>query len=276
MITFRRRLLQRALLPGRLPELPGYELVGALRPQRRARPRGRRLVRRVPAPGGRVGIVIGDVGGRGLERPRRWARSATRCAPRLKGRPAEVLDDLHALVDAAGGEIPFATRLYSSSTPRPASGEVATAGHLPPLLAGDRPLRRRAALPAARLQRRRGLHARALLARRRARRCGSSPTAWSSPASGRSTPASRARRRRGPRHGDLDAIADQLLVELPAARDDDIALLGLRRVAKRLRRVARTRRIRDTCICEMPTRSAIRAGRGPRRTAGAALRADGR
>jgi serine phosphatase RsbU (regulator of sigma subunit) len=33
----------------------------------------------------------------------------------------------------------------------------------------------------------------------------------------------------GPAQGSLDAIADRLLVELPASRDDDIALLGLRR-----------------------------------------------
>ncbi len=31
---------------------------------------------------------------------------------------------------------------------------------------------------------------------------------------------------------ELEAIADHLLVALPAARDDDIALLGLRRVGE--------------------------------------------
>ena len=34
----------------------------------------------------------------------------------------------------------------------------------------------------------------------------------------------------GRAEGPLGAIADQLLISLPAARDDDIALLGLRRV----------------------------------------------
>ena len=43
--------LQRALLPATLPELPGLRAGRALPAERRARPRRRRLVRRVPAPG---------------------------------------------------------------------------------------------------------------------------------------------------------------------------------------------------------------------------------
>ena len=54
--------------------------------------------------------------------------------------------------------------------------------------------------------------------------------AWSSRASGRSTTASRVLATTAAEAtGSLAEIADRLLVELPAARDDDIALLGLRR-----------------------------------------------
>jgi serine phosphatase RsbU (regulator of sigma subunit) len=146
----------------------------------------------------------------------------------LKGAgPAEVMDDLHALVDHARGEITFATVVYVIIDPATGAGELALAGHLPPLLGSeyvdtprcpplgfsgaDRCAQARFAMaPGETLwlftdglveSRRRpidvGLNALAALA--------------------------------GRAGGSLEAIADHLLVALPDTRDDDIALLGLRR-----------------------------------------------
>src|SRR6478735_9342875 len=94
-------LLQRALLPGRLPELPGYELTVRYVPSDARDHAGGDWYDAFPLPDGRVGIVIGDVGGRGLEAAATMGqiRNALR-AYALKGAsPAEVIDDLHALVD---------------------------------------------------------------------------------------------------------------------------------------------------------------------------------
>ena len=176
--------------------------------------------------------MIGDVGGRGMEAAATMGqiRNALR-AYALKGAgPAEVIDDLHALVDQSGGEITFATVVYVVLDLATGRGELATAGHLPPLIAGagyvDAPR-----CPPLGLQRRRPTATSGASRSRAGRRCGCTPTGWSSPARGRSTPglamlADAAGRADGP----LGAIADHLLVTLPAARDDDIALLGLRRV----------------------------------------------
>ena len=56
----------------------------------------------------------------------------------LKGTagPAEVIDDLHTLVAASAGAITFVTVVYVVLDPRTGEGEVASAGHLPALIAG--------------------------------------------------------------------------------------------------------------------------------------------
>ena len=116
--------LQRALLPARLPVAAGPRARGPLRPERRARPRGRRLVRRVRA--ARRALRDRD---RRRRRPRDAGRGddgpdpqrAARLRAQGRRRPAEVIDDLHALVDAADGEITLRHRSSTScSTPPPA------------------------------------------------------------------------------------------------------------------------------------------------------------
>ncbi|MDA0170234.1 SpoIIE family protein phosphatase [Solirubrobacter taibaiensis] len=224
-------LLQRALLPSRLPDLPGYELVVRYVPSDARDHAGGDWYDAFFLPDGRVGIVIGDVGGRGLEAAATMGqiRNALR-AYALKGvSPAEVIDDLHALVDQTGGEIAFVTVVYVVLDLATGRGEVATAGHLPPLIAGVGFVDMPRCPP---------------LGFGGATDCESSAfslavgqTLWlytDGLVEGRKRPidtglamlADAAGRAEGP----LGAIADQLLVSLPAARDDDIALLGLRRV----------------------------------------------
>ena len=177
--------------------------------------------------------MIGDVGGRGMEAAATMGqiRNALR-AYALKGAagPHAVIDDLHTLVEASAGAITFVTVVYVVIDPRTGDGEIATAGHLPALIAGrgyvDAPrcpplgfsdpdactLGRFTLAPGETLW----LYTDGLIESRR-RPLDDGLAALASAATASAT-------------GPLAEIADRLLVELPASRDDDIALLGLRRL----------------------------------------------
>jgi serine phosphatase RsbU (regulator of sigma subunit) len=225
--------LQRALLPTVLPELPGHRLIVRYVPSDERDHVGGDWYDAFRLPSGHFGIAIGDVGGRGMAAAAVMGqlRNALR-AYAIKGdRPAEVIDDLHALVDAADGEIAFATLLYLEFDPATGEGELAVAGHLPPLVVEhdrtaaylkiDRcpPLGATGAPPCQ--------STRFTLA--------SGATLWlytDGLVESRRQPidtglAALAAAARG--EGDLDTVADALLAALPGSREDDVALLGLRR-----------------------------------------------
>src|SRR3954451_21009622 len=131
--------LQRALLPAKLPELPGFELAVRYVPSDARDHAGGDWYDAFRLRDGCFGIVIGDVGGRGLSAAATMGqiRNALR-AYALKGAgPHEVMDDLHALVDHAGGEITFVTVVYVWIDPATGAGECALAGHMPPLLGAE-------------------------------------------------------------------------------------------------------------------------------------------
>ena len=254
--------LQRALLPAALPELPGHELVVRYVPSDARDHAGGDWYDAFWLPDGRFGIVIGDVGGRGMDAAATMGqiRNALR-AYALKGAgTAEVLDDLHHLVAASAGAITFATVIYVVLDPATGEGELATAGHLPALLVGEdtryvdaprcpplgfsgaarcepRPLRARPGRDAVAVHRRpdrvrkrpldTGLAALADAAgaRRRAASTRSPTSCWSS-SPPRATTTSRCS-----------------------------ASAGARPLRRRCS--SAWRRTRDTCICERPTRSAI-------------------
>jgi serine phosphatase RsbU (regulator of sigma subunit) len=226
--------LQRALLPARLPALPGYELVVRYVPSDARDHAGGDWYDAFELPDDRFGIVIGDVGGRGMEAAATMGqiRNALR-AYALKGAgPGGVLDDLHVLVAASAGAITFVTLAYIVLDPRTGECELATAGHLPPLVVaadgGARyidatrcpPLGFSGPTPSTpdRFELGPGetlwLYTDGLIESRR--RPIDDGLALLAGAAGRAV-------------GDLDAIADHLLATLPLERDDDIALLGLRR-----------------------------------------------
>ena len=71
--------LQRSLLPDRLPELPGLEVAARYLPAASEAEVGGDWYDVIPIAGGAVGLVIGDVAGKGLaERPWWQLRSALR------------------------------------------------------------------------------------------------------------------------------------------------------------------------------------------------------
>jgi serine phosphatase RsbU (regulator of sigma subunit) len=226
--------LQRALLPATLAEPPGFELVVRYVPSDARDHAGGDWYDAFRLPDGRFGIVIGDVGGRGMEAAATMGqiRNSLR-AYALKGAdPAAVIDDLHGLVDVSAGAITFATLVYMRLDAATGACEFATAGHPPPLLVGadggaryvDSPrcpplgfsgagpctLGRFTVGPGETLW----LYTDGLVeSRRRPIDAGLDALADA---------AARA-------DGDLGEVADHLLATLPASRDDDIALLGLRR-----------------------------------------------
>jgi PAS domain S-box-containing protein len=227
--------LQRSLLPPRLPDVPGYRLIARYVASDARDHVGGDWYDAFALPGGRLGIAIGDVGGRGIAAAATMGqlRNALR-AYALKGeRPAEVIDDLHALVDASDGEIAFATLLYIELDPATGEGELAVAGHLPPLVV-------EAGGAAAYI----GIARCPPLGASGAPPCTSTRFTIPPGATMWLYTDGLVESRRQPidtgmaaladaaiRGGDLDAVADALLAALPGAREDDVALLGLERLA---------------------------------------------
>ena len=223
-------MLQRALLPATLPELPGHELVVRYVPSDSRDHAGGDWYDAFRLPDGRFGIVIGDVGGRGMVAAATMGqvRNALRAYALRGGNAGDVVDDLHRLVAHSSGSITFVTVVYVVLHPETGEGEVASAGHLPPLIAGQGYLDAPRCPPLGfsdppscnfgRFQLAPGqtlwLYTDGLIESRR--RPLDDGLAALADVAARAT-------------GALDEIADRLLVELPASRDDDIALLGLRR-----------------------------------------------
>jgi PAS domain S-box-containing protein len=225
--------LQRALLPTALPELPGHELAVRYLPSNEHDHAGGDWYDAFRLPCGRFGIAIGDVGGRGMQAAATMGqiRNALR-AYALKGAgPAAVVDDLHALVAASAGAIAFVTLVYVVIDPATGTGELASAGHLPALIAGKGYLEAPRCpplgfsdAPACRLGRftlapgdTLWLYTDGLIESRERTLDAGLDALERAAASAR---------------GSLAEIADQLLAELPPSRDDDIALLGLRRLGE--------------------------------------------
>jgi phosphoserine phosphatase RsbU/P len=125
--------LQRTLLPQRLPEVPGVELCARYRA--RAASVGGDFYDALELPDGRVGLAIGDVTGKGLRAAATMGRlrAALHAYAIEHPRPADVLARLSRLAEADGT---FATALYLTLDPATGAVELASAGHLPPLVIG--------------------------------------------------------------------------------------------------------------------------------------------
>jgi len=133
--------LQRSLLPERLPQLPGLGVAARYRPAAAEAEVGGDWYDVVPIPGGRVGLVMGDVAGKGLAAASMVGRlrSALR-AYALEGHdPATAVEQLNRLVWTELEESQMATLIYVILDPAEGSVRWVNAGHMPPLLVlGDR------------------------------------------------------------------------------------------------------------------------------------------
>jgi PAS domain S-box-containing protein len=127
--------LQRSLLPDRLPRLPGLEVAARYQPAASESEVGGDWYDVIAMPGGNVGLVMGDVAGKGLAAASMVGRlrSAMR-AYALEGHtPADVLDRLNQLVWSEAEDGHMTTMVYVVFDPLQGRVTWVNAGHLPPL-----------------------------------------------------------------------------------------------------------------------------------------------
>jgi PAS domain S-box-containing protein len=127
--------LQRALLPPTLPPIDGHELAARYLPGRRGDHVGGDWYDAFVLSDGRVGIAIGDIGGRGVTAAALMGqvRNGLRAYALKASTPAAALADLRAMGEHID-ELVFATLTYIVYDPRTGAGVLASAGHLPTLV----------------------------------------------------------------------------------------------------------------------------------------------
>jgi PAS domain S-box-containing protein len=130
-------MLQRSLLPDKLPRLPGARIAARYKPGAAGVNVGGDWYDAIPLDDGRVGLAMGDVVGHGLGAAALMGqlRHAAR-AYALEGHsPPAVLDRLDRLVRSLPGA-QMATLLYMVVDPDVRRLSFASAGHVPPLVIG--------------------------------------------------------------------------------------------------------------------------------------------
>jgi PAS domain S-box-containing protein len=130
--------LQRSLLPDRLPDLPGLEVAARYLPAASEAEVGGDWYDVIPIAGGAVGLVMGDVAGKGLAGASMVGRlrSALR-AYALEGHEAgRVVERLNRLLWTEAEESQMATMLYAIVDPAASTVRWVNAGHPPPLAIG--------------------------------------------------------------------------------------------------------------------------------------------
>ncbi|MFN8017197.1 MAG: SpoIIE family protein phosphatase [Acidimicrobiales bacterium] len=134
-------LLQRAALPGALPELDGVELGARYRAAGTGRPVGGDWFDAVPLGDRQLALVIADVAGHGQDAAAHMVqvRNYVRALAVEHGEPATVLGRANRVLAALDQTQLFATCLYGVVDLEQRSFCWATAGHLPPLHLGDAP-----------------------------------------------------------------------------------------------------------------------------------------
>ena len=127
--------LQRALLPPTLADVPGHDLAARYLPGQVGDHIGGDWYDAFELPGGSLGIAIGDIGGRGIAAAALMGqvRNALRAYAFKASGPGAALADLRALTDRLD-ELSFATLTYIVYDPRTGAGRLANAGHLPALV----------------------------------------------------------------------------------------------------------------------------------------------
>ncbi len=127
--------LQRTLLPQRLPLVPGVSFAWRYLPGAAGTHVGGDWYDVIPLEDGRVGLVIGDVMGRGVQAAAVMGqlRATARAHAATEVAPSEVLRRLDNAVTRLEQD-QITTMLYCLLDPATRSLTVATAGHLPPLV----------------------------------------------------------------------------------------------------------------------------------------------
>jgi PAS domain S-box-containing protein len=130
--------LQRSLLPDRLPDLPGLAVAARYLPAASEAEVGGDWYDVIPIAGGAVGLVMGDVAGKGLAGASMVGRlrSALR-AYALEGHDAgRVVERLNRLLWTEAEDSQMATMLYVIVDPAASTVRWVNAGHPPPIVIG--------------------------------------------------------------------------------------------------------------------------------------------
>lgn len=127
--------LQRALLPDRLPDVPGLSLASRYLPGGAGENVGGDWYDLVVLRGGRVGLALGDVVGRGIRAASVMGqvRMAYRAYALEHEEPGTVVDHVADLLLALDPQH-FSTMVYLTLDMAQGQGSMARAGHPPPLL----------------------------------------------------------------------------------------------------------------------------------------------
>jgi serine phosphatase RsbU (regulator of sigma subunit)/putative methionine-R-sulfoxide reductase with GAF domain/anti-sigma regulatory factor (Ser/Thr protein kinase) len=127
--------LQRSLLPSALPHVPGAEVAVRYLPGTEGVDVGGDFYDVIPLPSGRVGLVVGDVMGRGVRAAAVMGqlRAAVRAYSLEGHQPAALLARLDRLVGTLEEGL-LVTALYAEWDPGRDTVVCASAGHLPPLV----------------------------------------------------------------------------------------------------------------------------------------------
>lgn len=136
--------IQASLLPKQLPAIPGWHVAAHWQP---ARAVGGDFYDFIQFPDGRVGLVIGDVSGKGVPAALMMAttRSVFRAAAERLVSPSAVLEHANHLLRSDMPPNMFVTCLYALLDPASGALEFANAGHnLPILISPDGVLELRA------------------------------------------------------------------------------------------------------------------------------------
>jgi serine phosphatase RsbU (regulator of sigma subunit)/anti-sigma regulatory factor (Ser/Thr protein kinase) len=128
-------LLQRGLLPQRLPAVPGIAMAARYAPGAAGLRVGGDWYDAIRVPGDRLALVVGDVMGKGVHAATRMAqvRNAVRVLAAVDPDPAAVAAGLDLLA-AELAEDQIVTLVYLLLDPATGEGSIARLGHLPPLL----------------------------------------------------------------------------------------------------------------------------------------------
>ncbi|MCP2338558.1 SpoIIE family protein phosphatase [Actinomadura rupiterrae] len=130
--------LQRSLLPNRLSAPASVEVRHRYLPGSKLVEVGGDWYESIALPGARVALIVGDVAGHGVRAAVTMGRlrTALHTLANLELPPADALHVMHELMIELGEQEPhFATCLYAVYDATTGTLEVASAGHLPPLVA---------------------------------------------------------------------------------------------------------------------------------------------
>ncbi|PYC87565.1 PAS domain S-box protein [Streptomyces tateyamensis] len=127
--------LQRSMIPTRPPRIPGVQIAHRYMPGDRRAEVGGDWFDAIQLPGSRVALVVGDVMGHGLHSAAAMGRyrTAMQTLAALDLPPGQLLRHLDNLAQKIGDDH-LATCLYAVYDPINRTCELASAGHVPPVL----------------------------------------------------------------------------------------------------------------------------------------------